>query len=215
MTHVWLASYPRSGNTFLRLILKHCFNLQSCSFYPDDCLGNRMLEHQIGHIEFGAEHQSYLLNHPMPLIKTHEPPPDSNPAIYIVRDGRAACASLWDFYDRNYPLEACFTRHPLWGSWSEHLVAWEPYQRPHTLLLHYEEMLGDHKNTLKKLSTFLQQPILNENIPDRNTLAALDGIIVRAESDWRSISALTSVLHDFDRVNHAMMRKFGYSDAAE
>src|SRR5882672_2574662 len=33
---VWLASYPRSGNTYLRAILWSCFGLQTGSVYPDD-----------------------------------------------------------------------------------------------------------------------------------------------------------------------------------
>jgi hypothetical protein len=32
----WLASYPRSGNTLLRTILKQCFGLSSQSVYPDE-----------------------------------------------------------------------------------------------------------------------------------------------------------------------------------
>jgi len=32
---IWLASYPRSGNTLLRVILKHCFGLSSQSVYHD------------------------------------------------------------------------------------------------------------------------------------------------------------------------------------
>src|SRR5258708_3341660 len=31
----WLASYPRSGNTLLRIILKRCFGLTSQSLYDD------------------------------------------------------------------------------------------------------------------------------------------------------------------------------------
>ena len=33
---IWIASYPRSGNTFLRTILWHCFGLKSASIYPQD-----------------------------------------------------------------------------------------------------------------------------------------------------------------------------------
>ena len=40
MNKIWLASYPRSGNTLLRTILNHCFNLKSASFYFSDFKGN-------------------------------------------------------------------------------------------------------------------------------------------------------------------------------
>ena len=52
---VWLASYPRSGNTFLRTILWHCFGLRSASVYPKDLGGNRALEAVIeGRHRFGT-----------------------------------------------------------------------------------------------------------------------------------------------------------------
>ncbi len=33
---VWLASYPRSGNTFLRLVLHRLFGVPTYSVYEDD-----------------------------------------------------------------------------------------------------------------------------------------------------------------------------------
>ena len=51
MKMVWLASYPRSGNTFLRTILWQCFGLRSASYYRDDLGGNKELEEYVGHIE--------------------------------------------------------------------------------------------------------------------------------------------------------------------
>jgi hypothetical protein len=48
---IFLASYPRSGNTYLRTILNHCFDLKSASIYPNDLGGNATLEKFVGHIE--------------------------------------------------------------------------------------------------------------------------------------------------------------------
>jgi len=39
---IWLASYPRSGNTYLRTMLWHCFGLRSASIYPNDLGGNKL-----------------------------------------------------------------------------------------------------------------------------------------------------------------------------
>src|SRR6266446_6905894 len=46
---VWLASYPRSGNTYLRSILWTCFGLQTGSIYPDD-LSLDVVQHVEGQI---------------------------------------------------------------------------------------------------------------------------------------------------------------------
>lgn len=32
---VWLASYPRSGNTFLRVLFRHVFGIETYSVYND------------------------------------------------------------------------------------------------------------------------------------------------------------------------------------
>ena len=48
---IWLASYPRSGNTLLRTVLWHCFGLRSASLYPEDLGGNKELKRYIGHID--------------------------------------------------------------------------------------------------------------------------------------------------------------------
>ncbi len=41
---IWLASYPRSGNTLLRTVLYQCFGIQSASVYPNDLGGNKALQ---------------------------------------------------------------------------------------------------------------------------------------------------------------------------
>ena len=53
-TRVWLASYPRSGNTLLRCVLNHCFGLPSTSLYPNDLGRNRTLQRHAGHFNIGA-----------------------------------------------------------------------------------------------------------------------------------------------------------------
>ena len=101
---IWLASYPRSGNTFLRTILWHCFGLPSASVYPQDLGGNKELEQYVGHIEHGPLLDAYIEQNSVLFVKTHEYPKDPNPAIYVIRDGRAACVSLWKFYNKSMPL---------------------------------------------------------------------------------------------------------------
>ena len=51
MEITWLASYPRSGNTFLRTILFNCFGIKTASIYPNDLGRRKVLEDFVGHIE--------------------------------------------------------------------------------------------------------------------------------------------------------------------
>ncbi|NEO25854.1 MAG: sulfotransferase domain-containing protein [Kamptonema sp. SIO4C4] len=181
---LWLASWPRSGNTLLRTIFFSCFGLHTGSIYPRDLGGNETLEKQTGHIEWEADGQIHFPNQ-IPVLKTHELPQNDAPAIYIVRNGRAACVSLWQFYNQSLPLEVVITGQHRFGSWANHVRAWNPWERPNTLLLHYEDLARDHKTAFDPLTTFLGTPVQSEELPSRDELAGKDGRWVRQKSNWR------------------------------
>ena len=207
---VWLASYPRSGNTFLRTILWQCFGLRSASLYANDLARNRELEEYVGHIEHGINGQVEFPSGNIPLVKTHGHPSDDNPAIYVVRDGRAASVSLWKMLEGYVPLEAIIEGRQPFGTWSSHVQAWKPYERRNTLLLKYEDMNSNLADALKKISQFLERDILNESIPDRTTIASAEGKWVTTHSDWRS-NISDDLLEKFNRLNEPMLKKMGYS----
>lgn len=208
---VWLASYPRSGNTFLRTILWQCFALRSASIYPSDLGGNRKLEEYVGHIEHGPDRQIRFPEDSIPLFKTHERAEDKNPAIYVIRDGRAASVSLWRFYNRSLPLETVIEGGHRFGTWSAHVQSWNPWDRPNTLLLRYEDMQNNLPSVLNRISQFFERDILEENVTDRATIASEDGRWVRSESDWRS--DLSGVLLErFNEINKDTLIKAGYLD---
>src|SRR4051794_24293951 len=100
---IWLASYPRSGNTLLRIILKSVFDRRTYSKHDDvnDIGADSRVAEEVGHQALGAswdgayqrmrdDAQSYL-------VKTHDPPEDDGRAIYIVRDGRSTCRSFYHY----------------------------------------------------------------------------------------------------------------------
>ncbi len=206
---VWLASYPRSGNTFLRTILWQCFNLHSASIYPRDLGGNKELEKYVGHIEHGSGNQIKFSKDTIPLIKTHEHPSDDNAAIYVIRDGRATCVSLWEFYNRKIALEAIIEGQHRFGTWADHVRSWNPWERENTLLLRYEDMKDDLDNTLIKISTFLSLEVINNKVPDRETIVKSDGRWVRSKSDWSSVLTGT-LLERFESINGDILSKAGY-----
>ncbi len=206
---IWIASYPRSGNTLLRTVLWHCFGLRSGSVYPDDFGGRKALEEYVGHIELGPDRRITFPDGGLPLVKTHEYPIDDDPAIYVVRDGRAASVSLWEFYRRSMSLEAVIRGQHRFGTWSAHLAAWKPWERPDTLLLKYEDIMGDLAAVLDRIATFIGRDPVSTRIPDRRTLATADGRWVRNESDWLSKIA-DEPLELCDEVNREMLHRMGY-----
>jgi hypothetical protein len=207
---VWLASYPRSGNTLLRTILWHCFSLQSASIYRNDLGGNQALEAYVGHLEQGANNSVNFPENSIPLIKTHGLPQAAAPAIYIVRDGRAASASLWHFYNGEMALQDVIAGRHRFGTWCNHIEAWQPWSRPSTLLLKYEDLTAELPEALKQISHFLQREIINTVIPDREIISETDGRWVRKESQWQAVFT-DEHLQQFNEINGAMMRKLGYT----
>lgn len=205
---VWLASFPRSGNTLLRTIMHHCLGLYSGSVYKRDLGDNKALHKYVGHIEHNENGTIDFPPGNIPLIKTHQYPKDNKPAIYVVRDGRAACLSMLDYYKGQINLESIITGMNRFGTWADHLVAWRPWDRPNTLFIKYEDMVKDLPKILKEISEFLQCPIKAEQIPGRNSIAGVDGKWVRKEKKKKLMPYEFYGL--FTQINGEMMEKAGY-----
>ncbi len=91
---VWLASYPRSGNTFFRILLHHLTGLKTCSVYDDwefDAMGASDF---IGHEPLSKTLPEMEADEAVHFVKTHDLPDDERPAIYLVRDGRDSLVSF-------------------------------------------------------------------------------------------------------------------------
>src|SRR5262245_5929563 len=91
----WLASYPRSGNSFFRIVLKHLYAIPTYEAYNLD-LANPIfagLAEIVGHKPNPATLEEMAQSGQHYIVKTHELPRDDYPAIYLVRDGRDAIVS--------------------------------------------------------------------------------------------------------------------------
>ncbi len=163
---LWLASYPRSGNTLLRLILKQAFGRDTVSKHDDDAAdigADPAVAAAVGHVPLGepwpAARDRLRSSDQLHLVKTHDPPEDAGRAVYVVRDGRAASASFHR-YLHDFPGHADASAADvvlgltLFGSWGEHLDRWEPLARPDTLLLRYEDLIADPAPQIARLAAF-------------------------------------------------------------
>jgi hypothetical protein len=160
---VWLASYPRSGNTLLRTILKHCLNLYS---YQDEPVyqENPLRDNSelVGHIEqkepWAVFYEKACQSASTFLIKTHHFPRDEHPFIYLVRDGRSAIQSYRKFH-RDYnkldkPLIKLILGDDSYGDWETHYHQWNA--RPvKKMVLRFEEIVNISIPLLKKLAEFI------------------------------------------------------------
>jgi hypothetical protein len=144
---VWLASYPRSGNSFFRFVLAKAFGVQSGSVYVE----GKDVEVAIAPEAKGVEP---FLSLPGPtFVKTHKLREEAEgPVIYIVRDGRDALVSFAHFGGKNFPrfegmsfeqiVVELIERPRGFGTWSDHVRGWTE-RDDRTVIVHFEELVRD------------------------------------------------------------------------
>jgi len=213
----WLASYPRSGNTLLRTILKRCFSQASQSIYADAELSDPELTSLVGHEAVGDDVQGFIARATGAgrslYVKTHEmPPADRHPAIYVVRDGRSAVVShahyLREILGRDMSL-ADVIEGKAGHSWSRHVLAWSA--RPHTLLLRYEDLASGNAATLKNISDFIGKPQLQAFDISFEALHAISPTFFRSGSDSTNILEMDGEdMRLFERLHGETLRAMGY-----
>lgn len=218
---VWVASYPRSGNTFLRIILQNIFHLPSYSLYNVE--GRNYPDPSAEALEEAPllpVNWRQLLSHepkaPLRLIKTHGPPEDDAPAIYIARDGRAAIHSYYH-YHKKYAFEQPSLTEVIagacqFGSWSEHFRAWQPRQRPQTLFLRYDDLVGRPAEVIPDLARFLQTQPVSDHLP---TFAELQGRVPaffrRGQNQDYLAEWTPGQMALFNRLHGDVMRELGFT----
>lgn len=227
---VWLASYPRSGNTLLRQVLKACFHLDSCEglelvpahlIGPQDLrakyYGSYLLEGDTEEFYHRARNASELI-----LIKSHQVPRDDAKAIYIVRDGRLALRSFVKFQDTFHPNSSSFESvllgdHP-YGDWATHYRVWCDASRGETLVVRFEELVNADAGTLARLAVFLGfsgpvQPWANPLAVLRECAPAEFG---SGDREWRPDPFWSETrLRQFMTLHGPLLAQLGYATASE
>jgi len=149
---IWLASYPRSGNTFFRIVLDEVYGIESSSFSAIDPQATT------------KDYQNYQ------VVKTHVLPeylapadPDI-PAVYLVRDGRDALVSMaWHRTNMVAPgtsfkdnlLRAIQAKNSHFGGWSRHVEHW---QRRASIVIRFEDLIQDPLQCVESIRPLLQLP---------------------------------------------------------
>lgn len=165
---IWLASWPRSGNTFVRVILWHCFGIRSGSLFDETATINAPdIRDQTG----CSTDENDLNTRGIVFVKTHRADSDKLRAIYIIRDGREACVSSWRFLREvrdcpDCPMEEAIRGYDTaFGSWSEHAENWSPDTRPGTLLVRYEDMHANPRDVVTRIAEFIGVEPIKPNPP--------------------------------------------------
>jgi hypothetical protein len=220
----WLASYPRSGNTLLRVILKHCFGLSSQSLYQDQDFADPDVRAVVGHEDVGHNARQFIAAARRAgrnlYVKTHElPPADRHPTIYVVRDGRSAVVShahyLRDILGRDISL-AEVIEGEAGLSWSQHVRAWTGPARANTLIVRFEDLADGDRDALAAISSFTGQPLLRGFDISFDRLHGLQPAFFRRGSDAANIAEMdAAAARLFERRHGDMLRVMGYGGSTQ
>ncbi|MBX2797456.1 MAG: hypothetical protein KTR31_07310 [Myxococcales bacterium] len=144
---VWLASFPRSGNTFARHVLWHCLSIRTaCAYDGDDYVAERLGCEWVGRDERTSAEVRAAKG--VAVMKTHRRENGADPAIYLVRDGRACLRSWAELRaeQRSIPVQDALEQllahtEGATGAWGANVLHW--VRRPTTVVLPFTQLVAE------------------------------------------------------------------------
>ncbi|HOM17303.1 MAG TPA: sulfotransferase domain-containing protein [Thermoguttaceae bacterium] len=169
---IFIVSYPRSGTTWLQMIL-----------YQLTTDGNMDFAHiaeKCPWFERSAISKRNLDQLPSPRVfKTHLPyiwlPKRRCRYIYVARNGKDVAWSFYQFYRSHFRYQGNFEQFfrlfmrgwVAWGSWFYHVRGyWKRRQDPRFLFLFYEDMVQDLEGAIRRIIQFCGLQIPEQRIPE-------------------------------------------------
>lgn len=168
---IYLASYARSGTTWLQMIVYQLTSDGSTDF-------NHITE-PIPYLERALPLGRDLNLLPSPRIfKTHwrysQIPKGPYKRIYIARDGKDVLVSCFHFFRDHSTFKGTFEEFykqfmagaaPS-GSWFRHVGEWSAHAAdPNVLFIRYEDLVSHFEPTIRRIAAFLDRPIPADKFP--------------------------------------------------
>ncbi|MBE9007104.1 sulfotransferase domain-containing protein [Fortiea sp. LEGE XX443] len=218
---VWLASYPRSGNTFLRTIIYQNFGFKTYSIFNHEKEHSGQVGEITGHVEYENSWEEFYekasSSNKIFFVKTHLAPSDNQPCIYVVRDGRMATLSYF-YYVKNFrqsdsSLLELILGDDIFGDWSSHFFKWNPFHRNSTLVIRYEDLLNNSELEIKKISNFIsiENPTKQWENPFDKLNELEPSFFRRGNKDWNPDIHWTQLIEQLFWNKHShLMENLGY-----
>lgn len=207
---IYLVSYPKSGNTWMRYLLTY-------AIWPE--LADMDLVEMAAYIpSFGLQRDREAMldrnspcNHQTHRIIKEHVRYDANAkhhvkrAIYIARDGRDAIVSYWHFCnqrdDTSIPfsefIELSARPEHSYGPWKEHVLGWFNAPLERKLILRYEDMLSDTPSCLRRALEFAEIDVSDPVIEKAVSRATFDSMKKLEKTKGFNLDQLVNV--DFVR----------------
>jgi hypothetical protein len=168
---VFIVTYPRSGTTWMQMIL---YQLTT-----DGQMNMRHIGEVCPWFERAAVNRRDLEKVPSPRIfKSHLPylftPKRKCKYIYVARNGKDVAVSFFNFYKSHIRYRHGFDRFfkqfmrgwVVYGSWFQHVRGWWRHRnRPNVLFLRYEDMMDDLEGAIRKIADFCGLQVPPDQMP--------------------------------------------------
>lgn len=190
---------------------------------------NESVKQQIGYLDIPTQWEQFYnqasSSPQIHFVKTHHPPRDKQPAIYIVRDGRAALVSYAKFH-RQFHKESKKTLLDLvlgndyYGGWSDHYQSWNSRDGGPTLVVRYEELVDLPDPLLAHLCEFIGMDIPTSSWQNPFRLMHIENpdFFSHGQKEWKGAEEWTPFIDAvFFKIHGALMRQLDYvrSDQVE
>jgi len=170
MNTIWIASYPKSGNTWVR------FMLYSALFAPPkhsaDVAAKIPDIHRKMPVDLPASGPIFAKTH-FELTKKHPQLASTTKAIHIIRNPRDVLLSAINYHQLTADSPKAFNQDQFiksflkakgdrhwqkigFGSWASHARSWRNTDQFPVLNLRYEELAADPKAQLQRILAFLE-----------------------------------------------------------
>jgi hypothetical protein len=222
---LWLASYPRSGNTFVRVLLRQVYGISTYDLHepnPDRpeyeaIIGNATLDAPLSALDRDGRYH---------IVKTHNLPEEDYPAIYLVRDGRDALVSYARFvlpmqHAGNRDEYLKLLRHLIettgsYGGWSANVQAWMARRKP-TVVVRFDDLIERPLEELRRAVAAIGMRAPEKQVEDLPSFADLQKLGPHFFRKGRTGAWREEMPDDLHRLfwqcHGETMRALGYRDA--
>ncbi len=185
---IFLVSYPKSGNTWLRFLFGNYLGNNSCSF--------QTLFKTSGDVYSMTSEAAAQMSRPR-LIKSHEPyTTDYKKVVYLVRDARDVAVSYYHFKQKfrginNIPFSEfleLFNSGAIatYANWNLHVNSWLDSGLADLLIVKYEDMVDDTAHEFEKILDFCRIPIDHQKVVAAVNASAFEAM-QRAEQQEQNL----------------------------
>lgn len=162
-TDVFLVSFPKSGNTWVRFYLCNLINNLPASHFTNDVISFKILDETMPELNQNDLRLPWIHNGFPRIIKTHiayKPILGKRRSILIIRDPRDVMISYFKFETTKVAPRfqgtgiSEFIRHPKFGIevWCKHLISWQKHS---AMVIKYEELKLKDIEIFAELNKFL------------------------------------------------------------